>query len=46
MTADHDHPRPKFSIHIALQLFGLTTENLLPTDLKCHYQAWLTGLLF
>ena len=38
MTINH----PKFSIHIILQLFGLTTEKLLPTALlmegitKCH----------
>ena len=34
MTTDH----PKFSIHTALQLFGLTTEKLLPTALKMHTQ--------
>ena len=32
MTTDH----PKFCIHTALQLIGLTTEKFLPTALELH----------
>ena len=40
MTTHH----PKFCIHTALQLVGLTTERLLPTALFCllfHYTVTL-----
>ena len=39
MTTHH----PKFSIHTALQLVGLTTEKLLPTALYwCHFHIHIS----